>query len=164
MSKAEQSPMVTLRNALRDAANGVDPSLTAEGFLADIGLDSDQPDGRKLMPRLLGSGATLGSLRAFVHVRTGVRELVRKTNERTANPHEESLAQLLGQVVIRQLTREGDDCPMARQVAVTSLRDDIIPPDLRTALGGLTTPSPTAHPEGTLAPETEANISSTIPE
>lgn len=56
MGKANRSPAVNLRDALRGTAKGVPSSFTMEEFVADMKLDGDQPDGLTLVYRLLGSG------------------------------------------------------------------------------------------------------------
>jgi len=73
--------------------------------------------------------------RAIVeHLARGAVQLTQRTNEHTANPAEEFMARLLGNIVTRQVIREGDICPGAEMLALVSTRKDLISDDVRARL------------------------------
>jgi hypothetical protein len=89
------------------------------------------------MDRLIGSETNLSirarfsALRAFVLMRGKLTNLAKATNEGTANPAQEKVAQALGAVVSGQVEREGHVCNLVFSLAMTSTREDIIPPELK---------------------------------
>ncbi|HSW74926.1 MAG TPA: hypothetical protein VLG16_03580 [Candidatus Saccharimonadales bacterium] len=133
MDILQPRPVHTLRDALQGAKKGETPPFTTDEFLARLGLDGDQPDGKALYRRLI-DGSSIFGLRAFVQVELGVKHLLEKTNEQTANPQQEELAQTLGAVLTKQVTREETICSTARGLALASTREDIVPEAVRAKL------------------------------
>ena len=130
----EQIPAVEILSALNDAQQGVMPGFTAESLVCRLGLEGDEPDNLGIMERFRGGDGDRRSLRPIARLIFGIDHLIQATNERTANPAQESIAGALGCVVTRQIRREGDICPGARQMALASTREDIIPIDVKERL------------------------------
>ena len=136
------APVYAIADAMAAADRGEAFALTAEQALAAMHLDGDEPDGATLMERLVYADVTeaaytspdVSALRTALGVQYGVRSLIELTNDRTANEQQEGLAQILGAAVGRQVNREGDICPRARELVLSSTRDDIISPEVREAV------------------------------
>jgi hypothetical protein len=149
MSTAEGSghapllPAVEICQALVAAQNGDRPTFTQDSLLHSLRLDGENPDGLALVDRLSGGKKGFTVMRAVVSVIKPTIDLLRATNEHTANPAQEELALALGAVVTRQVRREGDVCPGASMMAQSSTREDIIPIDVKLRLADIeATPRP----------------------
>ena len=142
VSEQDPSPAATIYGALQEAdAQGTMPSFTTEELLSALYLSGDKPDGLTLMDRLFGPiendpvrgiqifGLVLGIMEGAVH-------LIRLTNKNEANPAQIALALSLGEMVTKQLAREGDICDAARRFALLSTNEDIISPEARQQLSG----------------------------
>lgn len=143
-------PISLLREAIAAADGGTLPQqFTTDSFMQAVGLTSDTPDGKVLMDRFIDPNGKVGttSQRDLIMVLDGVRKLVEQTNQYEANPAQEGLAHCLGQLVMRQLTREETVCPRALMLAYASTRPDIVPQKFREAYAGLAI---TASGEATL--------------
>jgi hypothetical protein len=133
-SNKQKSPMITLHRALKDARDGEMPPFTPESLVSTLGLEGEKPDDLALMDRFVGDGVSpvrlIGTLRAFIGIKKPLRKLIEATNEHTANPAQEAIAQALGAVVTRQVEREGNWCTLVSEIAESSTREDIVPPEI----------------------------------
>jgi hypothetical protein len=132
----QQPPALELCQAFAAAEDGHMPSFTAASLLCELGLDGERPDGLTLIDRFTGNNHSVSTFRTIVPLMFYADGLIQATNEYRANPAQEAIAHALGAVVSRQVTREGDICPGAKVMALNSTREDIIPPEVRAALGG----------------------------
>jgi hypothetical protein len=131
----KKAPIAVLYNALGAAEKGTMPPFTPDSFVESLGLEGDDPDGKVLAERFAGGAwLSIGVLRSLVFLKKRVQTLIAATNEYVANPAQEAVAQSLGAVVTRQLTREGDVCPFAMGMALASTRSDLIPEEVRQSL------------------------------
>lgn len=128
----KENPGYRLHEALQGAKKGAMPEFGKDELMKQLRLDGDTPDGSKLMDRLLGpKGLRFRDLRSvFYLICHDIPELVEATNERTANPAQEAIAQMLGAAVTQQIMRESTVCTSAARIALTSTRPDIISTDV----------------------------------
>jgi len=131
----ERPPVQEISVALQVAEFGVMPSFGSDDLLGALHLDGDEPDGLTLATRFRGDDPDAGAGGWFTLFSLGTRRLIHDTNEGVANPAQEEIAQMLGAVVTRQVTREGDVCGDARLMVFLCDRDDTIAPEVRAALG-----------------------------
>lgn len=93
-----------------------------------LGLAGDESDRLTLMDRLAGESSDPSSAVLLA----GARVLLQATNEHRANDAQIVVARALGNVVGRQVVREGPSiCPSARNLVLASTRGDIISDELR---------------------------------
>jgi hypothetical protein len=125
-----------LRDALNEAESGQMPAFTTESLLRILKLDSDRRDGLVMIDRLIGERGRppISALKAVVNIMRSTQLLIAETNGYRANPAQEAIAHSLGAVVTKQVTREGNLCPVALRIAMESQRDDIIPDYVRRGL------------------------------
>ena len=132
----EPSPAAYVVDALYNAeVGGVMPPFNADDLIDRLGLSGEEPDGQTLMDRFTGGEYNMRTGRDVLRMMGGVQALLKVTNERTASPAQEVLAQGLAGVVTRQLQREGDICEGAREFVASCKREDLIPAEVKALLG-----------------------------
>ena len=128
-------PATQLYAAVNAAAAGTHPPFNALSFVDQLGLAGPEPDGLTVIQRLAGDEPlSPASLRAIVGVARVTQALLHRANRRETNSAQEIIAGCIGYAVTRQVMREGDICPAARDIVDACTRDDIIPPDIRARL------------------------------
>jgi|GEM_PF-2814577 len=123
----EPTPAQIVNEAALAAEQGQMPILTSEALLASLHLDGEEPDQKTLMERFTGDEMNFRTMREIPRLMANAKKLVLQTNERTANEAQETLAHAIGDVITTQINREGDICPGARDIAMSSTREDIVP-------------------------------------
>lgn len=131
---SSRPPVFELSEGLLAAEAGAMPGLTAEAMLAKLGLDGEVPDGLAIMDRLAGGDRDTATFRSVITLTRQVHDLIFATNTYQANEAQEAWAGLFGAFISTQIRREGDICPGAREIALSSTRDDIISPEIRAML------------------------------
>lgn len=140
-------PAISIKGAIERAGRGENPGIDTEQMLTMLGLATDEPDGRNLLERFTDDRTSLSNTFRGVRLLLAAKRLINTTNEYGANPAQEAIAASLGAVVTRQITREEEICGAARDVALTSTRDDIISPEIRASLSGVEIVEEEAEPE-----------------
>lgn len=126
--------------ALKAAKNkGVMPPFTETELLIALHLEGDVPDDLTLGERFTGYPKSLvvditRQLLDMPFLVSRIDALVASVNSNSANEAQEALARMLGKVVDRQITREGDICSIAQEMLLLCKRDDIIRPELKAQL------------------------------
>jgi hypothetical protein len=124
----QESPARVLRSALKAARRGEMPTFDTRGLLHMLSLDTAKADGLPILDRMIGKVGGVRDILAAGSVKGLTRQLIEATNNHTSNPAQEEIAHALGAAVTIQIVREGDICPGATELALSSTRPDIIDP------------------------------------
>lgn len=127
----EPTPAEALNEAIVAAEAGQMPRMTSDMLLQRLELTGEEPDKKTLIQRFMNGVPTFSTLRAIPPLIDGAYRLIDATNKRTANEAEEHVTHMIGDVITKQIEREGDICPGARRIAMASTRDDIISPTVK---------------------------------
>jgi len=125
----EQPPAHAIYDAYTDAKQNIPPPFSTEALVGRLGLAGEIPDCKSFMDRLIDNSRSVNVFRKAIAVNRASDRLLELTNNRLANPAQETLAHALGAAISRHLEREQQACPQVLHLAVTSQRPDIITPE-----------------------------------
>lgn len=124
---------IDIQKELSRASRGEPLQISAGDWLERFGLDGDEPDGLTLVDRLTEGRNIFGVAKIVLKdvkpTFMGMLGLIDKLSANKTNDQEEQLAENLTQIAVKQITREGDICPGANSLAVTTfmVRPDFFP-------------------------------------
>lgn len=122
------SAITEIKQDLARVESGQRPLNNAESLAKVMGLNGSKPDGRSLRMRLFGYDEERDS-NDLRRILASTKIIAEKMSYRRGNENEELLASALIGVALMQYNREGDICPMAKELLLRAGtgREDLVP-------------------------------------